>query len=34
MGKTNILGMVLYEKEKDILLVYEGQHLSICMHVV
>jgi len=23
MGKTNILGMVLYEREKDILLVYE-----------
>jgi len=30
--KANILGVVPYLN--DILLVYEGQHLSICMFVV
>jgi len=32
MGKADILGMVTYDN--DILLVYEGQHLSICVIVI
>ena len=32
IDKANILGLVTYQN--DILLVYEGQHLSTCMSVV
>lgn len=29
MGKADILGMVTYDN--DIFLIYEGQHLSVCV---
>lgn len=34
LGKASALGMVTYEKDQDFLIVYDGQHFSICTSVV